>query len=77
VDYTRAIELDSSYADAYNNRGYTYYMQEEYELAIADYDRAIELDPKHPLAYANRVQATQKISLFDRFLRFILPDGDR
>ena len=46
-DYTKAIELDPDYADAYNNRGYAYYLLEQYGKALNDYDKAIELDPNY------------------------------
>ena len=43
--FTRAIELDPTFALAYSNRGRAYIELEQYEEAIADYDKAIELDP--------------------------------
>jgi dienelactone hydrolase/regulator of sirC expression with transglutaminase-like and TPR domain len=51
--YTRAIELDRKYADAYNNRGVSYLLQKNYEAALADFNRSIELAPSD-LAYINR-----------------------
>ncbi len=41
-------------ADAYNNRGFAYYLKQEYDRAITDYNKAIELDPKYAMAYNNR-----------------------
>jgi tetratricopeptide (TPR) repeat protein len=43
ADYTKAIELDSNYADAYCNRGSVYNTLQQYEKAVADYTKAIEL----------------------------------
>ncbi len=51
--YTRAIELDGKYADAYNNRGVAYMTQKDYGAAVADFTRSIELAPSDN-AYNNR-----------------------
>lgn len=58
-DYERANGLNpglrhSDYADAYINRGNTYYDKGEYDRAIENCDKAIELNPKDPDAYNNR-----------------------
>ena len=53
-DYTSAIELDSTYAEAYFNRGGSYYEVGWYEEAIADLSRAIQLDPEDDRFYAWR-----------------------
>ena len=50
----RQFELDSKFADAYNNRGLVYDNKGQYDLAFADYNKAIELDPKEAKAYSNR-----------------------
>jgi tetratricopeptide (TPR) repeat protein len=51
--YTRAIELDKTYAEIYNNRGVAYMAQKNYPAAIADFTRSIELAPSDA-AYNNR-----------------------
>ena len=51
--YTRAIELDKNYADAYNNRGVAYMSQQNWAAAIADFTRSLEIAPSD-LAYNNR-----------------------
>jgi len=51
VDFTKAIELNPNYADAYNYRGLIYYNQSKYDLALADYTKAIELNPNYVAAY--------------------------
>lgn len=53
-DFSEAIKVDPTFADAYVARGYTYFILEEYELALADYDRALELDPDYVDAYLGR-----------------------
>lgn len=60
TEYTKAIELDPSYAQAYNNRGVAYDNKGQYDLAIADYNKAIELSPNSALFYYNRGFAYSK-----------------
>jgi tetratricopeptide (TPR) repeat protein len=54
VAYSRAIELNSRYTDAYNNRGIAYERTGSYEKAIEDYDNVMALNPKSFVAYNNR-----------------------
>lgn len=54
INFTKAIELDPKYANAYFNRGIAYSNLKKYPEAIADYTKAIELDPKYADAYYNR-----------------------
>jgi tetratricopeptide (TPR) repeat protein len=54
ADYTTAIELKPDYAEAYNDRGFAYYLKGDGEHAIADFTRAIELRPNYPKAYNSR-----------------------
>jgi len=51
--YTRALELDRKYADAYNNRGVAYLTQKDYAAAVADFTHSIEVAPSDA-AYNNR-----------------------
>ena len=51
---TRAIQLDPSDAEAYNNRGVAYSALEQYQQAITDYSQAIQLNPAFAAAYYNR-----------------------
>jgi tetratricopeptide (TPR) repeat protein len=52
--YTKAIELDSTYAVAYSNRGHLYYLNGNLDGAIADLDKALELSPRFASAYNRR-----------------------
>lgn len=54
ADYSDAIRLKPDYAEAYNNRGFAYYLKGDGARAIADYTRAIELRPDYPKAYNSR-----------------------
>ena len=61
ADYTKAIELDTSYTNAYHNRGLAKNKLKDYYGAIADYSKAIELDPNYTYAYNNRGNAKNKL----------------
>jgi hypothetical protein len=57
ADYNTAIRLKPDYAEAYNDRGFAYYMKggkAPSQRAIADFTRAIELRPNYPKAYNSR-----------------------
>lgn len=56
IDYTKAIELNSLYAEAYNGRGHTYEKQNELSKAIVNYTTAVELIPNYAIAYVNRAR---------------------
>jgi tetratricopeptide (TPR) repeat protein len=57
AEYTKAILLDSSLAEAYSNRGNAYRALGEVQRAIADYAEAILLDPQDAGTYASRALA--------------------
>jgi tetratricopeptide (TPR) repeat protein len=44
-DFTKALEIDQRYADAYYNRGLAYKYKGQYDKAITDYNKAIEINP--------------------------------
>lgn len=54
LDYSRSIELNPNYPEAYNNRAYTFMRMQDYESALPDLDKAIELKPDYPQALMNR-----------------------
>ena len=53
-NYTKAIEIESEFANAYSARGSAYSRKGEYDRAITDYNRAIELDQNFAEAYLMR-----------------------
>ncbi len=57
AEYSKAIELDPSLAEAYSNRGDAYRALGEIQRAIADYAEAIRLNPQDAGAYAGRALA--------------------
>jgi len=66
VNYSRAIELDPSFAEAHNGRGVAYEAFQRVELAIADYDAAVRLKPAYGEALLNRGLACRKTGRFDQ-----------
>lgn len=47
-------ELNPDFAEAYNNRAYTYMTMENYALALPDLDQALRLRPDYVNALMNR-----------------------
>jgi tetratricopeptide (TPR) repeat protein/uncharacterized membrane protein YhaH (DUF805 family) len=64
--YTKAIELDPKHAMAFNNRGFAYYTQKDYDRALIDYGQAIALNPNLALAYNNRGDVYYQRKAYDR-----------
>ena len=63
--YTKAIELDPTLAEAYNNRGNVKDDRGQPAAALADFDRAIELDPTLAVAYFNRGNVKRSLGRHD------------
>lgn len=68
-EYTLAIAKDQTRPVAYNNRGYSYYILEQYEQSIQDYTKAIELDPNFPLAYINRGISYRNLKQYEQAIQ--------
>ena len=59
--FTRAIEIEPKYAEAYVKRGLAYYRAGQYKAAIADYTQTLDLNRYHADAYASRGDAYQAL----------------
>ena len=57
TDFTKAIELDPKFVNAYSCRGDGYLKLKAYLESIADCTKAMEVDPKHANAYIIRGNA--------------------
>ena len=55
--YTKAMELNPEYAEAYYSRGSTYLKINEIPEAIQDFSKTIELNPEYAEAYYSRGKA--------------------
>ena len=62
--YSKAIEYNPNFMDAYINRGLVNNELNDYESSLEDYNRAIELDSKCALAYSNRGYTKYKMQDF-------------
>jgi tetratricopeptide (TPR) repeat protein len=54
ADFTRVVELDYGYIDAYLNRALSHADKQDYAAAIGDYSAAITLMPQNPQFYNQR-----------------------
>jgi len=59
--YTKAIELDGTYAWAYVQRGFAYFFDRQYVKALGDYTKAIEIDGDDYVPYYCRALAFEKL----------------
>jgi tetratricopeptide (TPR) repeat protein len=64
--FTEAIELDPSFAEAYNQRATAHYLMENFEASIDDCDEAIERMPCHFGAWSGKGHALLQLNrLYD------------
>ena len=77
-DYTRAIDLNPNFAEAYNNRAYVFMVKKNYAAALPDLDRALQLRPDYVNALMNRgdiynyyyaINYEQAVADYDQVLR--------
>ncbi len=54
LDYTKAIEINNSYASAYFKRACTYYCQNQLQKAKTDYDKAVSFNLQIEVIYNYR-----------------------
>ena len=59
--FTKAIEVDPEYSDAFNGRGITYIiLNNDYEKAIDDFNQSVRFNPNNSGAYYNRAIAYER-----------------
>ena len=64
-DFTKVIELTSSYAEAYFNRGLANYEFSKYSKAIDDFTKAIEINPEDGDSFFGRGLVKSEIYDYD------------
>lgn len=64
-DYDKALEINSRYFLAFNNRGIVKGIQGDLEGSILDFSEAIQLRPDYSEAYYNRGLAYMQLGLMD------------
>jgi len=81
--YTKAIEINPNFVQAYYNRGIAYNDIREYFKAISDFTKAIEINPDYAEAYYNRgvayidmINYSQAISDFTKAIELNPNDAD-
>ncbi|HKL39430.1 MAG TPA: tetratricopeptide repeat protein, partial [Cryomorphaceae bacterium] len=62
--YSEALEIEPKDAMIANNRGYTYFLSENYEKAVVDFQRSIELSPKYAYAHNNLASVYIKLERY-------------
>lgn len=60
--YTKAIQIDSTYANIFMNRGLEQAKTRNYSQAVADYDRVLKLDAQNRQAHFNKAEALKSAS---------------
>ncbi len=71
ADLTLAIRLTTDtneLADLYNERGTTYYAEDDFKAAEADFRRALNKQPDHAWAHANSGDALAQLGRYDEAL---------
>ena len=64
--FTNVIQLMPEFAEAYNSRGFAYFLKAELDDAIVDFSKAIELNTDYTEAYNNRSAAYRDKGDFDK-----------
>ena len=64
-DYTRAIQLDPTFAEAFNNRGSVFLLLDDYDRALADHTQAIRINPNNNRAFNNRGQVYLRLQFWE------------
>lgn len=67
--YDHVIDSDSSYINAYNNRGLCKDHLKDFKGAIEDFTKVIELDPNDTLAFYNRARSYLAINEYQNSLQ--------
>ena len=68
-DFTKAIELNPRYFDAYWQRASAYSNLGQYESALADYTKSIELNPDFAYPYYERGLVYYKLEQYEEALK--------
>jgi len=67
--YKRAVDIDSDYAEAWSNLGYSYRKQGKFDWAVHAYKKAIKLKPGLAEAHEYLGEAYAEMGKFDKAAR--------
>ncbi len=65
TNYTKAIQLDSSFAEAFRYRATAYCYLKSYNEALADFDRAVKLDPEDAASFNARGAIYEELDILN------------
>jgi len=65
-DFNRCLRINPNLAEAYHNRGYTWWKLKEYDRAMADFNKALELNPQYASAYIHRAIVWDEMGDYER-----------
>jgi tetratricopeptide (TPR) repeat protein len=65
AQFSKAIELDSNYADAYNHRGIVFRERNMFKTSLVDFDKAITINYKNPMYMNNKGYTFQGMGFID------------
>lgn len=65
TEFTKAVDIDKTYAEAYLGRGEALRELEDYSTAIQSYKSALDIDPKLAKAYNGRGVCYREAKLYD------------
>jgi tetratricopeptide (TPR) repeat protein len=68
--FTKAIQLNPKYVDAYLKRGESYFNKNQINEALFDYKKVLELKPDYAEAYAQRGRICQERNNIEKSLEF-------
>ncbi len=66
IDFDLLIEYCPDYAEGWNQRAYTFYLQGEFDKALADLDAALERSPAHIGAQSGRALTLMQLGRIDQ-----------
>lgn len=76
TDYTKCIDLNPGFYEAYNNRGLKYYQLRDFEKALQDFNKTLEINPKYVKAninlgmlYTNAGKNQEALQAFNRAIQ--------
>lgn len=64
-EFSKVVEVQPEFLDAYLFRGVACFNLSQYERAISDWDRIVQKDPEHHVAYFNRSAARMQLEQTD------------
>ena len=67
--YNAALELDSCFADSWNNLGTLYFRQQNYDEALESYNNAVNCREGYTEAYMNRANTWYELKQFQSALK--------